>query len=95
MNPRSGLLELDAAAQRKDFGDGTGEYVAAASNWTDENFITARVDHRFSDTTSFSAGTRSTTRGSESRTIQLFALIAGSRNQYVTTQLTRIFSRGC
>ncbi|MBI2689006.1 MAG: TonB-dependent receptor [Acidobacteria bacterium] len=45
-------LALVPLPNERNFGDGTGEYVSAASQATGENFYTARIDHRFSGRTS-------------------------------------------
>jgi hypothetical protein len=86
-------LALVPLPNERSFGDGTGEYVAAASNATDEDFITGRVDHRFSDATAvfvrytFDDATVSVPDG-----IQLIRADSKSRNQYLTTELTHVFS---
>jgi hypothetical protein len=42
-------LALVPLPNDRNFGDGTGEYVARSTQVTDEDFFTARVDHRFSN----------------------------------------------
>lgn len=86
-------LDLVPLPNERNFGDGTGEYVASASNATDENFITARIDHRFSDATSlFARYTFDDATVSVPDGIQLVRADSTSRNQYLTTELTHLFS---
>jgi hypothetical protein len=86
-------LALVPLPNDRSFGDGTAEYVASASNATDEDFITARLDHRFSDATSlfvrytFDDATVSVPDGME-----LVRADNRSRNRYLTTELTHVFS---
>ena len=56
MNPAvPPYLNLVPLPNDRSFGDGTGEFVSAASQATNEDFFTGRVDHRVSDRTSLFA----------------------------------------
>lgn len=86
-------LNLVPLPNGRSFGDGTGEYAAAASNTTTEDFVTGRVDHRFSGATSlFGRYTFDNATVSVPDGIQLVRADSKSRNQYLTTELTHLFS---
>lgn len=86
-------LALIPLPNERGFGDGTGEYVSTASQATDENFVTGRVDYRKSDFTSFflrftlDNGTVTVPDG-----FKLVRADTTSRNRYVTAEGTHIFS---
>ncbi|MCC6591518.1 MAG: TonB-dependent receptor [Bryobacterales bacterium] len=86
-------LNLVPLPNDRNFGDGTGEYVRAASNSTNEDFVTGRVDHRFSDSTSlFARYTFDNATVAVPDGIQLIRADTKSRNQYLTSELTHIFN---
>src|SRR5262245_15360780 len=94
VNPEvPGYLNLVPLPNGRDFGDGTGQYISAASNLDDEDFIAGRLDHRFSDRSSiFGRYTFNNARVQVPDNLRLFSSGTVSRNQYATAQLTRTFS---
>jgi hypothetical protein len=77
----------------RNFGDGTGEFVLASTQTTDQNFATFRLDHRFTDRLSMFA--RYWLDDAEIATpdgIELVRAETASRNQYFTTEATHILS---
>ena len=88
-----GYLDLVPLPNGRSFGDGTGELILAASQETDEDFVTGRIDHRFNDKTSIFS--RYTIDTAAVRSPDALALVRGdndSRNQYFTTQVTHLFN---
>jgi hypothetical protein len=86
-------LELVPLPNGRNFGDGTGEYSAAASNATNEDFLTTRIDHRFNDRTSlFGRYTFDDAEVSVPDGIQLVRADTKSRNQYATVEVTHMLS---
>jgi hypothetical protein len=84
-------LDLIPLPNGRNFGDGTGEFVSAASQATDEDFWTGRMDHRFSDATSLFA--RYTLDRAEVQIPDALLLTKSqskSDNQYLTTELAHI-----
>lgn len=87
-------LNLVPLPNERNFGDGTGEFVNAAAQATDENFFVGRVDHRFSDTTSlFVRFTSDDANIAIPDGIRLIEAQTRSRNRYVTAELTRMLSQ--
>jgi len=86
-------LELVPLPNDRSFGDGTGEYVAAASQATDENFFVGRIDHRFSDKTSL-FGRFTVDRASVAIPDGLRFVQAETKsdNRYFTVEATRILT---
>ncbi|HET8548814.1 MAG TPA: TonB-dependent receptor, partial [Bryobacteraceae bacterium] len=86
-------LQLVPLPNERSFGDGTGEFVSQASQATDEDFVAARVDHRFSDATSvFLRYTYDNATVAIPDGIRLVRADTKSRNQYFTTDVTHVFS---
>lgn len=84
-------LDLVPLPNERNFGDGTGEYVTAASRSTDENFFTGRLDHRFSDSLSF-FGRYTSDKASVTAPdgLNLVESQSNSHNQFFTTELTQV-----
>jgi hypothetical protein len=88
-----GYLNLIPLPNGPDFGDGTGQYISSASNSTGENFLTARIDHHFSDKTSlFARYSYDAGAVSVPDRLLLNSSDTSSRNQYSTIQTTHVFS---
>lgn len=88
-----GYLDLVPLPNGRNFGDGTGELILAASEETNEDFVTGRVDHRFNDqTTLFGRYTIDTGYVRRPDGLALVRSDSNSRNQYFTTQLTHLFN---
>ena len=86
-------LALVPLPNGRNFGDGTGEYVSVAQRTTDEDFVTARVDHRASDRLSlFARYTFDDASIAVPDGIELVQADTTSRNQYFTTEANYIFS---
>jgi Carboxypeptidase regulatory-like domain/TonB dependent receptor-like, beta-barrel len=88
-----GYLDLVPPPNGRNFGDGTGELILASSQATNENFLTGRLDHRFSDQTSVFG--RYTFDSGFVRSPDALGLVradSDSRNQYFTGQLTHLFN---
>jgi hypothetical protein len=86
-------LELVPLPNERNFGDGTGEFVSQASQATNEDFVAARIDHRFSDATSvFLRYTYDNATVAIPDGIRLVRADTHSRNQYFATELTHVFS---
>jgi len=86
-------LNLIPLPNDRSFGDGTGEYVNAASQETGQNFLTARVDHRFSDKTQmFARYTRDKAAVRIPDALRLVRADNESHNQFFSTELTRLFT---
>jgi hypothetical protein len=89
----AGYLNLVPLPNGRDFGDGTGQFFSSASNAADENFVAARIDHRFSDKTSaFARYTFDDGAVQLPDNLLLMSSATASRNQYLTLQTTHIFS---
>lgn len=88
-------LDLFPLPNGRDFGDGTGEFIDAFSNTTDESYFMARIDHRFSDNDSlFGRYTfDDTTAVSAGGDLARFVDLLTSRNQFFTLQETHIFNQ--
>jgi hypothetical protein len=87
-------LNLVPLPNDRSFGDGTGEFVSAASQATNEDFFVGRIDHRFSDRTFLFA--RFTGDGATVAVPDAIRLVQAknrSANRYFTTELTRIVSQ--
>ncbi|MBS1829221.1 MAG: TonB-dependent receptor [Acidobacteria bacterium] len=86
-------LNLIPLPNDRSFGDGTGEYVSAASQQTGQNFLTGRVDHRFSDKTQlFARYTRDRASVRIPDGLRLVRADNESHNQFFSTELTRLFT---
>jgi hypothetical protein len=86
-------LDLYPLPNERDFGDGTGEYVTANSRSTGENFVTGRLDHTFSENTSlFGRYTYDAAAVQAPDALNLVRADTTSRNQYFTTQFSRLLS---
>ncbi len=85
-----GYLNLFPLPNGPNFGDGTGSFISSASNPTNEDFFTVRVDHHFSDKTSiFGRYWYDAANESAPDNLLLTSADTSSRNQYATVQLTR------
>ena len=105
-NPRTGELEpvgIDPQVRPflnvlplpngRDFGDGTGEFLSAFSQPTDEEFYMGRIDHRFSDAHAiFGRYTLHNSILTRARPHPSFAEGQMYRGQYVTLEDTYTFS---
>lgn len=86
-------LNLVPLPNDRNFGDGTGEFVNAASQATNEDFFVGRVDHRFSEKTSlFTRFTIDDATVAVPDAIRLVEAQNKSSYRYVTTELTRILT---
>jgi hypothetical protein len=75
------------------FADGTGQFINAASQSTDENFAAARIDHRFTDKTSlFVRYSYDSAISSVPDNLNLTTANSSSRNQYLTAEAMHIFN---
>ena len=75
------------------FGDGTGEFVSAASQSTNEDFFVGRLDHRFSDKTSvFVRFTADDAKVAVPDGIRLIQADSQSSNRFLTVEGTRILT---
>jgi hypothetical protein len=75
------------------FSDGTGQFINSASQVTGENFATSRIDHRVSDKTFlFARYSYDGARQSVPDSLNLSTANSRTRNQYLTAELTHIFS---
>ncbi len=87
-------LDLVPLPNDRSFGDGTGEYVSAASQSTNEDFFVGRIDHRFSDRTSvFARFTADDATVAVPDAIRLIQAESKSSNRFLTVELTRILSQ--
>jgi hypothetical protein len=88
-----GYLDLIPLPNGRNFGDGTGEFIHSASQATDENFATARIDRRLSNSTFlFARYTFDRAAVSVPDGLNLVRADSKSRNQYFTAEASRIFS---
>jgi len=77
----------------RNFGDGTGEFVNAASQATNEDFFVGRVDHRFSErTTLFARFTIDDATVAVPDAIRLVEAQTKSSYRYLTVEMTRILT---
>ena len=75
------------------FSDGTGQFINAASKSTNEDFASARIDHRFSAKTSlFARYNYDSAKSSVPDSLNLTTNDSRSRLQYLTGEMTHIFS---
>jgi hypothetical protein len=87
-------LDLVPLPNDRSFGDGTGEFVSAASQATNENFIVGRIDHRFSDKTSvFARFTADDAKVAIPDAIRLVQSESTSSSRYLTAEATRILTQ--
>ncbi len=87
------FLDLYPLPNGEDLGDGSGVYTYAYSAPTNEDFLTARVDHHFSDNDFLFARYQfSDADRGETRSAGIFADITTSRQQMITLQETHMFS---
>ena len=87
------FIDLFPFANGENFGDGTAEHSFAASDPTDEDYFTAKIDYVATDSDSF-FGRYTFIDGSleETRSIPGFSAAETSRYQYVTLNWTRQIS---
>ncbi|MEQ1885242.1 MAG: TonB-dependent receptor [Bryobacteraceae bacterium] len=86
-------LALVPLPNDRNFGDGTGEYVQAASQATDEDYFTGRIDHIFSPKTQvFGRYTFDNAKIGVPDAISLVQADTKSRNQYLTAELNHGFN---
>jgi hypothetical protein len=86
-------LDLYPMPNGRDFGDGTAEYERTASRPTDQDYVSARVDHQLGESTSIFG--RYTIEGSTQTdpiVIPLFDNDRRTRNQFVTIEERSLFS---
>jgi hypothetical protein len=89
--PVAPYLALVPLPNERSFGDGTGEFISQASQTTGEDFVTARLDHRFSGATSlFGRYTFDDTTVSVPDGFRLTRADTRSRNQYFTAEATHV-----
>ena len=92
------LLSLFPLPNGPDLGGGVGQLINQGSRRLDENYVTGRIDHRFSDNDSlfvryvFDHGSLTEPYPSPSTIDPVFGSLLRSRNQYITIQENRIFS---
>ena len=88
-----GYLNLVPLPNGPTFSDGTGQFISAASQSTNENFATARIDHHLSDKTFlFARYTYDGAKQSVPDNLNLSTANSSTRNQYFTAETTHIFS---
>lgn len=86
-------LDLVPLPNDRSFGDGTGEFLSAASQATNETFFAGRLDHRFSDRTLlFVRFTSDDAQVAVPDAIRLAESQNQSSNRYLTAELTRVLS---
>lgn len=86
-------LALVPLPNDRNFGDGTGEYVSAASQSVDENFFVARIDHRFNDKTSlFGRYTQDKATVAIPDALRFVQAETKSDNRYFTVEATRVLT---
>jgi len=86
-------LSLIPLPNERSFGDGTGEYVSAATNATDENFVSGRLDHRFTDRLStFVRFTRDKAVVAVPDALRFVRAETQSENRYLTAEATHILN---
>jgi hypothetical protein len=87
-------LDLVPMPNDRNFGDGTGEFVSAASQATNEDFFVGRIDHHFSDKTSvFARFTADDATVAVPDGIRLIQVESKSSNRFLTVELTRILTQ--
>lgn len=87
-------LDLVPLPNDRNFGDGTGEFMSAASQATNEDFFAGRIDHHFSDRTSvFARFTADDATVAVPDGIRLIQAESRSSNRYLTVELTRIVTQ--
>jgi len=86
-------LSLIPLPNGRDFGDGTGQFITAASQPTDEKYGVARIDHHLSDATSlFARFTYDTAINSKPDGYNLTTAGTGTLNRYLTLGATHILN---
>jgi hypothetical protein len=86
-------LALVPLPNGRNFGDGTGQYITAASQPTDETFFAGRIDHQLSEATSFFARfTYDTAINSQPDGYNLVNATSRTLNHYLTLGATHSFS---
>ncbi len=86
-------LSLVPMPDGRNYGDGTGEFISSSSQATGENFLTGRIDHRFSDTTTlFGRYTYDAADVHLPDALNLTRADNTSRNQYASAQLIHILN---
>lgn len=88
-----GYLALVPLPNGRNFGDGTGEYIAATTTSTSGNYATLRLDHRASDRLSgFARYTFDDAAVQAPDSIELVRSDNESRNQYFTAEANYVVS---
>ncbi|MBI4484304.1 MAG: carboxypeptidase regulatory-like domain-containing protein [Acidobacteria bacterium] len=86
-------LALYPLPNGRDFGSGTAEFTRADSQPTDEDFMTARIDHQWNDQYSFYGRyTFSDSGVSIPEAFELFRPVTDIRYQYLTLEQTSVLS---
>lgn len=86
-------LDLYPLPNGRDLGDGTAEFVNALKRPTDQDYLTIRMDHQFSDQHSiFGRFTLDNSKRLDPEVLDLFAQGLSTRNRYFTLQFQSIFS---
>jgi hypothetical protein len=86
-------LDLVPLPNGEAFSDGTGRFINAASQQTDEDFAAARIDHRFTDKTAvFARYSYDHAVSAVPDNLDLTTANSASRNQYFTVEASHIFN---
>lgn len=86
-------LALVPLPNGRNFGDGTGQYITANSQPTNDTFFAGRIDHQLSDATSlFARFTYDTAIAAIPDGYNLVNAASQTLNRYLTLGLTRTFS---
>lgn len=86
-------LNLIPLPNDRNFGDGTGEFLSAASQSTDESFFTGRLDHRFGDRLAmFGRYTFDDATVAVPDALRLTQAQTSSRNQFFSWELSQVFN---
>ncbi len=87
-------LALFPLPNGRNFGDGTAQHISGASQPTNDNFYTGRVDHTFSEKHSFFARyTIDDATQDLPSPLPIYKILNGSRNQYLTVEADSILSQ--
>ena len=88
-----GYLNLVPLPNGPLFSDGTGQFVNSASQKTNENFATSRIDHRIGEKTFlFARYTYDAAKQAVPDSLNLSTANSSTRNQYFTAEATHIFN---
>jgi hypothetical protein len=86
-------LALVPLPNGRNFGDGTGQFITAASQPTDDTFFAGRLDHRLTAKTSlFARFTYDTAVNSKPDGYNLVSAASQTLNHYLTLGGTRVFN---